>query len=296
MIFHFQVILCAILWGSAFPVIKYTYNTFSIDTLGEQLLFAGARFIFAGLFILPFCRSKIQKQLPLLLSRPFLFLCLGQTWLQYFCFYQGLHVSSGALGALLTGLGSFWWMILAPFILKSPWPSLKNWIGFVLCLVGAMLAVYRPGSGAGNVGLGAILFSVATLGGAMGAIALKKLSELGGGARAMTAASLFFGGILLVLSALILGIEFRWSFSLEFSLILTYLAALSATAFTLWNQLIEKHSVNRMASYRFLIPLFGVIESILFIPEETLGFGLLFGGCIILFALRFCSEKEEIKK
>ena len=47
-------ILCTILWGTAFPVIKIGYQLFNIQSTDTPsiLIFAGARFAIAGLIVL----------------------------------------------------------------------------------------------------------------------------------------------------------------------------------------------------------------------------------------------------
>lgn len=158
-------------------------------------------------------------------------------------------------------------------------------------MVGIIFAVYKPGTGAGNVSLGVLLFLLTTLSSAVGAIALKLLSPRSD-IRCVTALSLSLGGILLVITSFVLDTQLHRFISLDLARIIGYLALLSALAFTLWNQLIEQNSVNRMAAYRFLIPLFGVLESVIFIPEESLGIGLIIGMILIAISLRYCTQNN----
>ena len=46
-------ILCAFGWSLAYPLIKVGYQTLQIasDDLGGKMLFAGIRFLFAGIFV-----------------------------------------------------------------------------------------------------------------------------------------------------------------------------------------------------------------------------------------------------
>ena len=52
-ILFFAVISC-ILWGSAYPAIKIGYDIFQIETsdIESKILFAGYRFVLAGLMVL----------------------------------------------------------------------------------------------------------------------------------------------------------------------------------------------------------------------------------------------------
>ncbi|MBK1877055.1 DMT family transporter [Pelagicoccus mobilis] len=292
--FFVQVLICAALWGSAFPVIKLSYETLAIEGFGERMVFAGVRFMIAGLLIVPFCRSSIVNTMRSAPKGLLLWVVLGQTVLQYVFFYYALSVSSGTLGALLVGGGSFWWMLLAPFFLKTPMPTRSQWTVIAVCTVGIVIAVWAPGAGSGNVGLGSAAFLLASLAGAWGAIGLKKVSTRHG-SRAVTAISLFAGGALLtVLGAN--GWNGFWSdLGTDAIWIMLYLAFLSATAFTLWNRLIERYSVTVLSAYRFLIPLCGVIESSLLIEDESIGIGIVVGGSLILGSLWAMSRLEARK-
>lgn len=292
--FYLQVVICAALWGSAFPAIKLSYDALAIDGFGERMVFAGVRFMLAGLLILPFCRSSIRATVKSAPKALLLWVVLGQTVLQYVFFYYALSVSSGTLGALLVGAGSFWWMLLAPAFLKTPMPNAKQWGILSLCTVGIVMAVWAPGAGSGNVGLGATAFLLASLSGAWGAIGLKKVS-VKCGSRSVTALSLFAGGaILTALGAG--GWNGFWSDLGSGAVwVMLYLAFLSATAFTLWNRLIEQYSVTVLSAYRFLIPLCGVVESALLIEGESIGWGILVGGALILGSLWAMSRLEASK-
>ncbi|MBC2607556.1 DMT family transporter [Pelagicoccus albus] len=283
--FYLQVVLCAALWGSAFPVIKLSYEALAVEGFGERMVFAGIRFMIAGLIIVPFCRSSVLGTLKRAPKGNLLWIILGQTFFQYVFFYYALSVSSGTLGALLGGAGSFWWMFLAPIFQKTAMPSKKHWAILLVCACGISIAVYAPGAGSGNVMLGSTAFLLASLSGAMGAIGLKRIS-INHGSRAITSISLFVGGLMLLLVGAPSGWTGFWA-DLKPSAFgsLAYLSFLSATAFTVWNRLIEQYSVNVLSAYRFLIPLFGVVESALLVPTESIGPGIVFGGLMIVTSL-----------
>jgi drug/metabolite transporter (DMT)-like permease len=282
--------VCALLWGSAFPVIKIVYAGWESNSLELRLCFAGIRFIMAGLLILPFCgrstwyfRGAWLKWL--------LLLAFTQTFLQYVFFYSGLAVSSGVLGAVLVGTGSLWWIVLAPILLKSSRPKGRHlWVVFV-GLTGVVIAVYAPGIGSGNPLVGTGLFLGATLSGALAAIVIIPLSKWMD-VRLATSGSLFIGGVGLLLCggrALPSFIEMA-----DARLLLTtlYLAGVSAGAFGIWNWLVGEYSVNVLAGYRFLIPLSGAVQSVLFIAGESPGPGIVFGGFIILGSLIYLHRIE----
>ena len=290
--FYFQVLFCSLLWGSAFPVIKTSYTQLNLASYGEQLVFAGSRFALAGLLILPFCRRSPITSVRSAPWMTLLFIILGQTYIQYICFYYGLSVSSGVLGALLVGTGSIWWILLAPALIGTSPPRPIHWLLILLCSVGICFAVYAPGAGSGNVWLGTFAFLGASCSGAVGAVFMKKIAPVAG-TRATTSVSLFIGGLLLLLTAAPHWGSYFGHFSTTTLWVTVYLAFVSAAAFTTWNRLIEHYSVNTLSTYRFLIPLFGVTESALFIPQERIGMGIVFGGLIILGCLIAISRIPE---
>ena len=89
-ILFFAVISC-ILWGSAYPAIKIGYDIFQIETsdIESKILFAGYRFVLAGLMVLALAmflkKSIFKMNKKQLLS--LVILGLTQTSLQYAFFY-----------------------------------------------------------------------------------------------------------------------------------------------------------------------------------------------------------------
>ena len=240
--------------------------------------------------IFPFCFRQTKNCKPGY-GRPLILLALTQTVLQYLFFYSGLAVSSGVLGSILVGVGSLWWIILAPFLLKTPWPRGRHFSVIAVSSFGVIIAVYAPGVGSGAPVLGMVLFLLASLSGALAAILVVPLSRLMD-VRLATSGALFFGGILLMIGG---AREFpQFVANVDARLIGTtiYLAGVSAGAFGLWNWLVREYSVNVLAGYRFLIPLSAVTQSSLFIKDESPGLGIAIGGTLILGSLIYLHRSE----
>jgi drug/metabolite transporter (DMT)-like permease len=288
------VLFCSILWGSAFPAIKYVYGIWEMESISTRFLFAGIRFIIAGLLVLIFIRrpgpwQRISGADWRLLAVFALFQTVGQ----YLFFYSALSISSGILGSLLVSAGSFWWILLAPLFLKSPPPTAKHYAILTLCAVGISIAVYAPGAGAGKPLLGGFLFLCSSLSGTLGIIALQPLSKSIDVSTA-TGFSLFSGGVILTLLGLPAIGEVTAFADPRIAGTTLYLAFVSATAFTLWNGLTRRFPVNILAGYRFLIPLCGVIQSALFITAESPGIGIYIGGAIVIVGILLLSRLSVI--
>jgi drug/metabolite transporter (DMT)-like permease len=278
------VLLCALLWGSAFPAIKMVYTHWAesgveVDIF-DRWLFAGVRFTVAGLGLLLIAK-KPWAEWQATPKKWLALLAVSQTLLQYLFFYLGLSLSSGSLSALMASTGSFWWMILAPVMLGTVWPNLRQWFILVVGAIGVALAVYAPGSGAGSPLLGAICIMLATFFGAIGIIVVSKVKATMG-SRAATGFALFLGGVGLCLVAAPAWGHITLLFDGYVIVVTAWLALVSALAFAVWNHLSTQYPVPLLASCRFLIPVSGVLQSLLFLPGESAGWGLVVGGLLVI--------------
>lgn len=280
-------LICALLWGSSFPVIKLVFQHWNEQgiqiSVSVLLLFAGTRFSVAGLGLLTLGKD-LRFQIKMTPWKLLAGLALAQTFFQYVFLYQAIAISSASLTALLVATGSFWWMILAPLILKGPKPSSLQWYGLILGGAGVCLAVYDPGSGAGNPLLGAALMLTATASGAIGIILFSKIKPTMSSINA-TGLSLFVGGVALVITGCRELGSFGAMFTPSVLLATAWLSFVSAAAFSIWNHLSTIFPVTLLASYRFLIPVCGVVESLLFLSGESPGWGLLVGGSLVILSM-----------
>ncbi|MEM1085610.1 MAG: DMT family transporter [Verrucomicrobiota bacterium] len=281
------MLLCALLWGSAFPSLKTVYGIWSEQGLeiglSDYWWFAGIRFTIAGIALLLIARNPWQ-QIAASPKPRLLLLSTTQTFGQYLLFYLAVAVASGSLTGLLASSGSFWWVILAPLLAGAPKPNSRQWTALLIGAVGITLATAAPGAGAGRPVLGALLMIGATGCGAVGVIEFGKLGNRIG-ARAATGFSLGFGGLLLLLCGIGSFPRAAELMSPQVIAITAWLCVVSAAAFALWNYLSTKHPVPLLAGYRFLIPLCGMTESLIFLENETAGWGLMVGAALVVGSL-----------
>lgn len=115
-------ILCCILWGSATPSIKIGYEVFHIasNDTASQILFAGMRFVLAGILTILFGSILSRKVLiPKKKSAlPIIKLAMVQTILQYVFFYIGHAHTSGVKAAIINGSNVFLAILFAVIIFK----------------------------------------------------------------------------------------------------------------------------------------------------------------------------------
>lgn len=291
----FWVLVCSVLWGSAFPGIKYVYSHYSNLTLSFVLAFAGIRFIFAGFLLCLVYAKSFRAILVRHEDQPWgrlTALILFQTVFQYLFFYKAMALSSGVLGSILIGFGSIWWLILSPIFFKTSWPDKFNWIAIGASLIGVGIAVFAPEIGEGKPVLGAILFLSASLSGALAAITIRSFAS-GFPIPLATGISLFVGGLILSFFGASEFLPFLTTAKLSVIFMTLWLGVVSAAAFSIWNTLIAHYSVELLAQFRFLIPISGVLQSIIFIPDETLNFRICLGGLVVVSSIWYTSRNVQ---
>lgn len=280
-------LICALLWGSAFPAIKSVYHHWATHGLERSLpiilLFAGIRFVLAGSGLLVLGKN-LRREIHDTPWKLLLGLSLTQTFIQYIFFYQSVAISSASLAALLVATGSFWWMLLAPLLQKTAWPSPTQWLGLLMGGIGVSLAIYKPGAGAGQPFLGGLFMLTATGSGALALIIFAKIKPTMSAVNA-TGISLSLGGLGLTAVGFQAFNQLSGMFDFPVIIATCWLAFVSAAAFSIWNHLSTIFPVTLLASYRFLIPVCGVLESLLILRTESPGWGLLVGGSLVIMSM-----------
>lgn len=287
--------LCCALWGGAFPAIKVGYKIFGIgaEETGLQIIFAGCRFMLAGVLALligSVLHGEIllpkKKSIPMILV-----LALLQTFLQYVFFYVGLAHTTGVKSSIIEALNVFVALLVAALLFKQERLTAPKVIGCILGFAGVVI-INLSGSGF-NLdmtfwGEGCIFIS--TIAYAFSSVFIKRFSRY---ERPFTLSSYQFmvGGFGLCMAGLgmwdykhFMGAEadqkrITEAFAgvakngtetvLQAVLILLLLAGISAVAYSLWGVLLKYNEVSRVAVYGFLTPIFGVLFSTIFLKEDS---------------------------
>lgn len=129
----------ALLWGSAFPLIKVGLEDFSAPHLTL------ARFLVASVCFVPFLLFKGQRLLPERKDMPYFFLLglLGITIYHLALNYGELHVTAGA-ASLIVATAPAITAVFARFLLGDRLPPL-GWLGIIVSFVGVGLIVLGEG-------------------------------------------------------------------------------------------------------------------------------------------------------
>ena len=286
-------VLAAFLWGSAYPCIKIGYELFEIaaDDLGSKFLFAGIRFVMAGLMVLAFTALKQPKDCIPKKNMAGRLVLLGilQTTIQYIFFYIGLANTTGAKSAIINSLTAFFPIVLAPLFFRDDRLTVKKGLGCLIGLAGIVI-INLDGSGLGGFKLTGEGFAVfAAMAQSLASIYSKKLARYMN-VMTITGYQLFIGGILLAAAGVLTGgtLTAVW----QGVLLLLYMAALSAVAFTVWTYLLSHNPVSSVSIYNLLIPVFGTVLSGIFLQENIMTWTHLISIVLVCMGIVLVNRKQ----
>lgn len=270
--------LCCALWGSAYPAIKSGYAMLHIGAsdVASQMLFAGVRFALAGAILL-LVAAAVRRPIFDMGDRSFgqvALLGLTQTAVQYVFFYIGLAHASGVKSSILNATGVFFSVVLAHFIYSDDRLSTRKALGCLIGFIGVVVVNLRHGSfsfdfallGEGFVTIAAFVLAAASIYG-------KHLSR-GMDVMVMTGWQLLIGGLILTVGG-VAGSGHLGGLTVGSGALLLYMALLSSIAFAVWSLLLKHHPVGLIAAFNFLIPVFGVALSAIFLGESLLSWSYL---------------------
>lgn len=259
-------ILCCVLWGSAFPCIKIGYEWLQIETVGEKIMFAGYRFLLAG--IITFCVASIIEKRIIRIRKPSVPHVLGlgllNTTTQYVCFYIGLSYVTGTKGSIIDAASTFVSILLAHFIIRG---ERMTWRSSTGCFIGfaGIIVINLEGisGGVSFMGEGMMLLSMVAHGAST--VFTKPITQKNA-PMAVTAYQMTFGAAFLVLIGFLTGGHLI-TFDGRSVLLLIYMSLLSATAFSIWTMLLKYNEVGKVAIFGFSIPIFGSLLSSILLGE-----------------------------
>lgn len=271
-----SAMLCCLLWGSAFPLVKigFSWLNISSEDIPTEILYAGLRFTLAGVIAIIITSLISGKFLrPTMKSLPKVFsLSMFQTILQYLFFYIGLSNTSGVKASVIEAMNVFVALIVSCLIFRMEKITAAKIIGSIIGFAGVVIINVSKGDLTGGLtlkGEGFILIS--TVAYAFSSVLMKHWSGEEN-PMMMSAWQFLLGGIVMSILGFALGGRIS-GFDLKSVLLLIYLASLSAIAYSLWASLLKYYPVSRIAVYGFMNPVFGFILSA-FLLGESEAFGL----------------------
>lgn len=277
-------IIACVLWATAFPGLKtgLKYTT--------PIAFAGTRFILSGLMILPFtCKpskyiATIRQNWQLLLLLTFI-----QGFLHYIFFYNGINLVPGALGAIINGAQPLIIALLAAYMITGEPLTFKRTVTLITGMAGVVFV--SVGRHAFNIGtnielIGALLVMTSNFTSAFGNIIISKnarhINPL-----VISSFTLTTGGAALLLVSIPFEGITRGPFPPEYWVSLSWLSLLSAVAFSLWYNALQRPGVkvSDLNLWKFIVPVVGAILSWVILPEEKPNWITVSGMAIITISL-----------
>lgn len=275
-------VLCCLLWGTAFPVLKISYGELDLaaDDVFSKMVFAGMRFMLSGMMVFIYYGIRYKKAPPIKASSllPFLIFGILNTTLQYFFFYTGVANTTAIKGVLLDTSKPLFVVIFAHFLSKNDRINLGKTLGLILGFTGIIIVnMNKIGSGGLSLnfslyGEGYLIFSsIASAAAVMYGKGLSKKYD----PTVMNCYQFIFGSFILLAVGLIGTGGFHLKFNLAAVGLLLYSAALSAIAFVIWFNLLKHHKATSVTIFVFLIPIFGTMISSVVLPNEAFSINVL---------------------
>ena len=283
-------IFAMFLWGSAIPTIKTTYLELGIgasDT-GQKILVAGIRFFMAGIITLIYFLlfDKNYKDFKKLDWKFVIILGLIQTSIQYLFYYIGLSNTFGVKSSIIQAANSFIVVIFSALLLPEDKINSKMILALVIGTIGIIITnTGKPIGGQAMKLTGEGFIIVSTSINALCTVLVRKYGK-GMNGYLLTGLQFFVGSIILIIVGR--SLSGGWiSFTSKAAILLDYAAFISATAFTIWTLVLQKHSANEFGIYKLFIPLFGSILSVIVLGEVftlrlALGMVLVLSASLIL--------------
>lgn len=263
-------LMAMLLWGSAIPLIKLTYLHAGIlpDDPGGKIFIAGIRFFMAGLltYIYFFLFNKEKVERDKINFKFIIILALIQTTLQYSTYYIGLSNTLGSLAAVIQASNAFITVIISVILIADEKLTARKVAALIIGSIG-LLIINLKDAGSFHfklTGEGFIL--IATTLNALASVLIRKYGR-DQNSFLMTGTQFLLGATPLIIIGALTHTSIV-NFDLKFFLMLSYGAFISATSFTIWTSVLQRHSASEFGIYKLFIPIFGTILSVLFLGEE----------------------------
>ena len=234
----------------------------------SQILFAGIRFLLAGVLTIIF-GSLIQGKALFPKKTSWKMVCtlsVFQTMLQYFFFYIGLAHASGVKSSIINGMTTFFAILLACLVRKQEHLSSEKIIGCLLGTAGVIIVSLSGGSidaGFALNGEGFILIAAVSY--AVSSVLIKEYSVKENPVT-LSGYQFLIGGFVMMVVGLLVGGRIHLTKPIGILLII-YMALISSVAYSIWGILLKHNPVSAVTIYGFSNPIFGALLSAFFLAE-----------------------------
>lgn len=257
-----------LLWGSLYPMIKVSYSAFNVNTssVADVLMFAATRFVVSGSAICIIALLKKEKISAPITKNVFKVVIIGviAVFLHYSFVYVGTTITDSSKTALIKQLGTLLYVCFAFLFIKDEKFSKYKIIGALVGFTG-IIAINWTGKNF-SFSTGDILIigaSVCTVASSV----LSKFTTNSCSSYWMTGISQLSGGILLLITAIIMGGQVP-VFTPKATLVFAYICAASIIGYLIWYNTMKTVSVSRLFIIKFAEPLFACIFSAILLGEN----------------------------
>jgi drug/metabolite transporter (DMT)-like permease len=265
-----------VLWGSTYIAIRIGVSDF------PPLLFAGTRFLTAGLLVLLFSRAKgylfpVNRIEYIKLAVVGLLLLVGGTGLVV---VVSRWVHSG-MSALLISTIPLFMALLEVLVYKKSTLSVKGWVGLLTGFAGVVfLVISNNGTGAIDI-LGASLLLLAALSWAVGSIYSKSFQPTGS-TFSHIGLHMLSGGIAFFIIGLALGEASRVHLTLKGVGAVLYLVVFgSIIAYSCYIYVLQKWPAAKAGTYAYVNPVVAIMLGALLL-KESISFSVVLSSVVIL--------------
>lgn len=291
--------ICALLWGSAFPLVKISYDAFQIESgdMPSKLMLSGCRFLIGGivLAVIFIILQRGKRVIPEKKEWKIIFIIgMIQTFLQSMCFYVGVGNTEASKASVLNTFGIFFTVFLAHFLFKNDRINQKKVIGCILGICGIIIINFAKTGFSITfrlTGEGAVMGAATCF--ALGTTLSKLWNKEIDGIKLTTFQSLV-GSLMLIIVGGCLGGKLS-VISFSGVMLLLYLGLSTVFANCIWLYLIQNNPISKITVFNFLIPIFGTLLSAIILSEDVVGVINIAGVLLAssgIFVVNYQAKKE----
>jgi len=274
-----MAITVPLIWGAGFVVAKGAINEF------PPILLMAFRFLVTSMVLVWFVKPPIGQ------LRALFLIAIVASAIQYSLTFTGLRGLDAGFAALIVQLEVPFLVILGAILLGEK-ATLRKWMGIIIAFAGVGLLI---GKVEFNNAWGSVALVVAgAFTWAVGQIFVRKLKNIDG--LTTTAWVAVFATPQLFVMSFIFEtnqIEFITKASISIWLAVLYLGIImTALGYYFWNTLIRSYTIEKIAPFLLLLPVFSLIGGILFLGEMISG-AKMFGGLIVILGVAFVSLEKK---
>ena len=274
-----MAIAVPLIWGSGFVVAKAAILEF------PPILLMAFRFLVTSMALIWFVKPPIGQ------LRALFLIAIVASAIQYSLTFTGLRGLDAGFAALIVQLEVPFLVILGAILLGEK-ASLRKWMGIIIAFAGVGLLIGKVefNNAWGSVAL--VVFGAFTW--AVGQIFVRKLKNIDG--LTTTAWVAIFATPQLFVMSFIFEtnqIESITKASMSIWLAVLYLGIImTALGYYFWNTLIRSYTIEKIAPFLLLLPVFSLIGGVLFLGE-MISNAKMFGGLIVILGVAFVSLEKK---